>query len=775
MNPFKTRYGIRPDQLARWLLCAAAMQMGASSANAQDLSQLPPPAWLEITLNGGLVGTEFSLCDEQQCLLPRSVLLGWRIAIPPGVQGLNVDGTDLVALAQLPGLQWRMDPVTQSLALTVPGNTFTATQRDLAAGAGMPTDVPEVGSFLNYSLSHFRGPDHDQSSAWAEWAVFGPVGVFTTTADLVSGRGAQRLDSTWTIDRPQHLQTISVGDAISDGGQWGRSTRFAGLQWRSNFAVRPDLVTFPLPGASGSSAVPATVDIYVDQILRTRTEVPAGPFEFNNLPVTTGNGEVEMVVRDAYGGEQIVRLDYFVSPRLLTPGLRAYEYSFGLQRRGYGESSSYQDLLVVATERRGITDGLTAEWHNELTSNQFRTGLGAVAVAPGGGLIALALAGSSSARGSGWLGSASYEWRGDRLYGSAGLSVASTDFDAGSPDNERTPRRRLRAAVSWALSRNQSLALSYLKQQRYVGDDFEFASLSYRINVGRAGQLQFAASRTQLPFVDTTVSMHYSVRLGTSEIASLDSSHSADHDRELLSLQRSPPALGGFGYRMALQPGPQSRFDLGLTSNQQHAAYSVELSRFMNDMSYRAEVSGGLAWVDNDIYASQRLYDSFAVVSVGEFPDVGVYADHRLITHTNAHGRALVPGLRAYQPNLLAIEQADLPFDARIDALQIYAKPPSRSGLLLRFPVQLEHSAQLTIVLDDGCALPATASVVLEESQAPVPLGLDGKVLLSDVAPGDLILRVQWRSDECRIAIRIPTEIPPGLDLGTHLCTGVAR
>ena len=58
---------------------------------------------------------------------------------------------------------------------------------------------------------------------------------------------------------------------------------------------------------------------------------------------------------------------------------------------------------------------------------------------------------------------------------------------------------------------------------------------------------------------------------------------------------------------------------------------------------------------------------------------------------------------------LVRIEQADLPFDAQIDAVQLDAVPYFRSGLLLRFPVKRSRGALLTVVLENGEPLPAGA------------------------------------------------------------------
>lgn len=269
--------------------------------------------------------------------------------------------------------------------------------------------------------------------------------------------------------------------------------------------------------------------------------------------------------------------------------------------------------------------------------------------------------------------------------------------------------------------------------------------------------------------------MYYSLPFGASDSTSIEWSHQESAEQVRLNLQHNPPALGGYGYRAALQPGPNPRFDLGLTTRQQHAICSVEISRFLGQLSYRADISGGLAWIGGGIYASQPLVDSFAVVQIDDLSGVGIYSEHRLVAHSNAHGRALVPGLRAYDRNRLGIEQADMPLDARIAALELNATPAPRSGVLVQFPVRREHSAQLRIVLEDGDGIPASASVAREDTRELVLLGNDGQALLSDVLPGELALLVKWRADECRITLKIPAELPPLLDLGVFRCAGVVR
>ncbi|MET5013105.1 fimbrial biogenesis outer membrane usher protein, partial [Burkholderia pseudomallei] len=75
-----------------------------------------------------------------------------------------------------------------------------------------------------------------------------------------------RYDTSWSMSDPTSLTTTQFGDTISSSLAWTRSRRVAGLQWRSNFALRPDLVSFPVPALAGTAVVPSTVDLFVNGV-----------------------------------------------------------------------------------------------------------------------------------------------------------------------------------------------------------------------------------------------------------------------------------------------------------------------------------------------------------------------------------------------------------------------------------------------------------------------------------------------------------------------------
>jgi len=128
------------------------------------------------------------------------------------------------------------------------------------------------GGVLNYTLfaastasSNSSVINFSGANASLDRRLFSPYGTLSQSAILGStttqGLGALRLDTNWSYSDPQTLLTYRAGDMISGGLAWTRPIHLGGLQMQRNFSLRPDLVTLPLPTASGSAAVPSTLDI----------------------------------------------------------------------------------------------------------------------------------------------------------------------------------------------------------------------------------------------------------------------------------------------------------------------------------------------------------------------------------------------------------------------------------------------------------------------------------------------------------------------------------
>ncbi len=147
---------------------------------------------------------------------------------------------------------------------------------------------------------------------------------------------AIRLDSAYTFADVNTLRRYSLGDFITGGLAWTRPIHLEGIQINSDFSMRPDLVTFPVPTITGSAAVPSTVNVLADGNLSASSQVAAGPFEVPQLPVVEGAGTISMTLTDAMGQQVTVTQPFYASSTMLAPGLQTFAVQSGLVRRRLG-------------------------------------------------------------------------------------------------------------------------------------------------------------------------------------------------------------------------------------------------------------------------------------------------------------------------------------------------------------------------------------------------------------------------------------------------------
>ena len=161
-------------------------------------------------------------------------------------------------------------------------------------------------------------------------------------------------------------------------------------------------------------------------------------------------------------------------------------------------------------------------------------------------------------------------------------------------------------------------------------------------------------------------------------------------------MSRSLPAGSGFGYRLVAGAGDSDQRAVEVKLQNEVGTYSLVADQSKGQTAFRGSAIGGVAFLGGSAFLSRRITNSFAVVQVPGYSGVGVYADNQLVARTDANGSALLPRLRPYQKNTVRIEQADLPLDAQIDAVQLDAVPNFRSGLLLKFPVKRSRGAPVS-------------------------------------------------------------------------------
>ncbi|HET6906172.1 MAG TPA: fimbria/pilus outer membrane usher protein, partial [Rhodanobacteraceae bacterium] len=363
--------------------------------------------WLEVYLNGTPRKTVLALRDSAGHMLsPAADLERWRIRIAD-IPRVKHGGEDYCPLSAIQGLSYRVDLAQETLQLSLPPGLLAMSQYSGASGGPAEPTPPPPGAYLNYDVYADRERSSTDAGALLEANVFGRYGNLDNTMltrDANGHTGTVRLDTTWTQDHPAQMASLRIGDSISGASSWGRSIRFGGVQWATNFATQPTFITLPTLMLKGVAVAPSTVDYYVDNVLRLRRNVPVGPFTIQDLPVVTGQGEARMVVTDLLGREQVVTQPFYASSNLLARGLRDFSYELGFERENYGlDSNDYGRLTAVGTERLGLSDTLTGEAHAEITRRQQTAGLGADWLVGNAGVLMASMAASHDAKGSGEL------------------------------------------------------------------------------------------------------------------------------------------------------------------------------------------------------------------------------------------------------------------------------------------------------------------------------------------------------------------------------------
>jgi len=566
---------------------------------------------------------------------------------------------------------------------------------------------------------------------------------------------------------------VSPGAFLNYDLQYSRQetlTRLDGL-----LELRPDFVPFPLPGISGEALQPSTIDLYVDNALRYSQKVPYGPFSIANIPAITGAGQVSVVVRDLLGRETVVNLPYYVSNSLLREGLHDYTYEAGSIRRHYAvENNDYGPFFAAGTHRYGVADDLTAEARAELAEGRQTVGGGISWLLPRIGTLNAATAVSRSPLGTGSLLLVGMDHLARRFSFGAQTQVTSAEFaQLGLSGPNLPPRRISTGRATYSIRGGGSVFASYTKQDNRAQPDIEFVSAGYSLGISNNLFLSLYGFQSLSGEPIRSVGVSLTCSLGPRTSASVDWSRQGGEDTPSVQLQQSLPQGAGYGYRVRAAGGPRPRTDLALLAQNDIGTYGIEAARADGTTGTRVSASGGMSLLGGEVRLSRRLNDSFAVVKVGDFPNVPILLDNQLVGRTDGSGSAVIPALRPYQENNLSIQQDALPLDARVGALRMAVTLARRSAKVVEFPVHRSRGALLRILLEDGTPVPSGAVVTVDGQAEEFPVARRGEAYITDLSRENR-LQVRWKGQTCALRVIMPDDGKPLPVLGPFICTGIA-
>ena len=712
-----------------------------------------------------------------------------------------------VALSDQPGVAVRVDERRQVLHVTADAGALSPVELGRAGGQPRAPVQSGLGAVLNYDVATTaefgaHGASGVLAEALLEGRVFSPWGVAEQSAVATAGAAAQtpplvRLDTSYTLSQPDSLRRIAFGDVITTGPAWSEPIRLGGIQIGTDFATRPDLVTFPLPSLSGQVAVPSSVDVLLNGTEILSRDVPPGPFELQQLPVVTGAGTVTVVTRDANGQQNSQTLPIYASTLLLAPGLQSYGAELGAVRLNYAErDDGYHGAAGTLSYRRGLLPWLTLEGHAEAslsaklpdgtTSQSGAMAGGGASVALGQlGAVSLDAAASRFGNTAGKLVSASFE-RNARFFSLTGAAqFADKSFrDVASAFGDPPITLQIRAGLGVSLGQAGSLGLAFVALRRgsarqdtasseaslqqtglqqtpsafglggvaaLQATHASLVSASYTRSFFGGAMSFFATGFTELSQPrGTGATIGFTLPLGTRR--TLDASLDAGEGRTdaSLGINQTTSAIGDLGWHLRDDAGQQPR---QLAEGQYKAPWALldaGVDRIGGQTSLRGSVEGALAYADGGLFATNTIHDSFAVVDTDRTPNITVLQENRPVGRTDASGLLLVTDLQAFAENRLGIDPMDVPLDEQIERSTLVVLPQDRSGVIVHFPVHSFQGALVRLTDEAGKPLPPGSRVTVEGATArPQEIGFGGEAFLTGLQAHNRVIAIQPDGQAC--------------------------
>lgn len=778
---------------------------GAAPVRAEE----PRPLQLEVYINGATTNTiaAFVHTAGGRMAARRSELAEVGIKTPAG------SAADLVSLDDLPGLEYRYDEAKQAIFFTLADERRITRMYDARAGAGTPASPApsDFGSVVNYTLFAASSKAADASNAGFSGAngtfdarVFGTVGTFSQTAIVgtttASDFNTLRLDTAWSYSDPASLLTYRAGDTISGGLAWTRPIRLGGVQVQRNFTLRPDLVTMPLPTVSGSAAVPSTLDVFLGNAKTYSQDLAPGPYQITNVPMLSGAGTARIVVRDATGRETEMVLPFFTTPKLLKDGMWDFSAEAGLPRLRYGvESDAYADNPVgSASLRGGLHDWLTLEAHAEGNGDLVNGGAGLLTRLGTFGVMSLAGSASQYGGTDGYqsylafdtqFGSVTVHASSQRTFGTyqdlasitaryalplalANLGISSTGtFGLPLATDASVPKALDTVSFGVPLPFDSSrLGLSYLHLVSNSGKASDILNVTYSRTLPRNASFYVTAFTDLDDRSSAGIFVGLSLPLDGLATASAGVSRTPAGTNTTVEATKSlQPETGSYGWRVRDSEGAIPDRLAGASYRSSIGQIEGNVEQVGSSTNGWLQADGAVAMMGGGVFLSNRINDSFAVVKAGA-PNVDVLYENRPAGSTDAQGRLLIPNLRSYQNNTIAIDPRGLPLEADAPRTQSVVVPADRAGVVVDFGVRAETKAAVVIFTGgDGAFLAPGSTGRLEGSNETFVVGYDGRAYLKGLAENNTIA-IGESGSECRASFPFVFEKDRQAVIGPVVC-----
>lgn len=750
---------------------------------------------VDIFVNGKLKGrkdvqyVEAGNNQTSLCLTPALVDV---FDLKPGAFATKEKGECQNVTSYIPDAKLQLDQGTLALKMDIPQALTIVRPRGYIAPALWEDGVPSM--FTNYSLTQFRhyqnGNRYRSEYAYINgginaygWALrhngswyrtIGSGGHYTRGVTYLQ-RGIASLNSQLTIG------DITTNGAITD------SVSMRGISLGTDLRMLPQTQRGYAPKVIGTANNNAVVIIRQNGNIIYQTDVPAGPFEINDLYPTGHSGELDVEVHESDGRVQNFKVPYATLVPLMRMGQLKYEIAAGRYRYG---NKVLNENVVSGSLQYGLENNVTVNTGFIAHRNYFSGSAGIAFNTPLGAFsadITQAIAkfhdGTPMPRGSAIRGSyslyfdetktnitlATYRYF-SRNYYSLDETVWANQINQTDGREELDKWRKLspRPKNRYQLTMSQNLG------DKWGSFYFTGAINNYWNSSSKTLDYQFAYS-------NTIKEINYHLSFSQSRVISSGKSDkqvgfnismpfpfTPKHtERKLQGYFTHTTTLRNNGehvfrntYSQSL--GEYSQFNYGISASKTRkgvstgtlsANYRTGMGTFDASVSrdsrhntqYKFGVNGAVVVHPKGITLSDTLGHTFAIVHAEN--GRGARLNNGLGKKLDYFGNAIVEYLTPYEYNRVGIDPTDLPINLEFDATEREFVPKANTSSLINL-----KSQRNTMVLFDlehlGKEIPLGAEAFDSKGASVGFVAQGGALFANRLSKEQDRIKVQWGGGE---------------------------
>ncbi len=568
----------------------------------------------------------------------------------------------------------------------------------------------------------------------------------------------------------------TAGDLSPRQAALGLNQAMAGIGITRVFNMQPDFERSPSFQSQAAITQPSTAEVYLNGQRIKTLDLQPGVYQFNDLQYFSGLQNVEVIIKDQYGGVQSVAVPYYFDDSLLKAGLGEFNYNIGL-RRVNGSFDQYDGLAYSAFHRFGLSDYLTLG--AQASGNQDDQTYGVFANVKLGryGVLGAVLSWAEhDTQENGHAQQIQYRYSNDQWSLYANGQRQSPQYWRYSDSLFPTTHIDWSANIgaSWGNSRLGNISLEYGRQKSQDREqNLQRYTLGYSFSPWRNASIS-----TQIRKIDSDASsdwsgyLNLSLYFGGGHNLYAGAQYRNDQMLYASTLSNSATSGEGWGYSLSAQQQENNTDYMGwLERNLRFGQASLSLLQTQGQQqkstNWRANWQGALAYSNGRFAATRYIHESFAVVETG-LENVGIQHNGALIGHTNADGWLMLPELANFGYQQLGLNQNDIPIEYSVDRLHSELLTGNRDGRSAQFQIKKINAVSGQLVNERGEAISnQQLRTQVDGTLVLISTSMDGQFYTEALPVGEYVLENQY----CKALLSITPSQEVVSDVGRVRCT----